>query len=109
MNTVLELERVQLSNGVELPFVDIGDRSGTPVIYLHGLTDTWWSFEPVFAFLSGSHRAISVTQRGHGQASRPPSGYVPADFANDVALLMDALEIPKAVIAGTSMGSIVAQ
>jgi non-heme chloroperoxidase len=102
------IERVALSNGVELPVVELGDPGGTPVIFLHGLTDTWRSFEPVFPHLSGSNRIIGVTQRGHGEASRPESGYEPSDFADDVALLMDRLEIPAAVVAGSSMGSIVA-
>jgi pimeloyl-ACP methyl ester carboxylesterase len=106
MNQVIE--RITLFNGVTLPFVEIGDRSGTPVIFLHGGTDTWRSFEPVFPHLAGSSRIIGITQRGHGEASRPDSGYEPSDFANDVALLMDRLEIPSAVVAGSSMGSIVA-
>jgi pimeloyl-ACP methyl ester carboxylesterase len=104
----LVVDRIELANGVTLPFVELGDRTGTPVIFLHGITDTWRSFEPVFPHLSTANRIIGVTQRGHGEASRPESGYEPANFANDVALLMDALGIPAAVLAGSSMGSIVA-
>jgi pimeloyl-ACP methyl ester carboxylesterase len=106
MNQVIE--RIELSNDLQLPFVDFGDRTGTPVVYLHGATDTWRSFEPVFPHVSRSNRTIGLTQRGHGEASRPAAGYEPADFANDVRLLLDALGIQAAVVAGSSMGSVAA-
>ncbi len=54
-------------------------------------------------------RAIAVTQRGHGDADRPASGYRPKDFADDVAALMDALGLEKAMVVGHSMGGSIAQ
>lgn len=60
-------------------------------------------------YLPGSIHAFAPTQRGHGDADRPEAGYRPQDFAADVAAFMDALALDKAVIAGTSMGSVVAQ
>ncbi len=42
--------------------------------------------------------------RGHGDSERPLSGYRIADMADDVIRLMDALNIPKAVLIGHSMG-----
>lgn len=104
-----DVRSVTLGSGVTLPYVEHGDASGTPVVLLHGITDSWRSFELVFPHLPDSLRAFAITQRGHGDASRPESGYAPADMARDVAEFLTALSIPAAIIVGHSMGSYVAQ
>ena len=98
-----------LPGGVTLPYVEQGEPSGTPVVLLHGITDSWRAFEMLLPHLPNSLRAFAITQRGHGEASRPESSYAPADFARDVAEFLTALNIPGAIIAGHSMGSYVAQ
>jgi pimeloyl-ACP methyl ester carboxylesterase len=100
---------VQLGAQISLPYVEQGEPSGIPLIFLHGYTDSWRSFEPVLPHLPAHLHAYAVTLRGHGDATRPTSGYSPAEFAADVAAFMDALEIESAVIVGHSMGSYIAQ
>ena len=99
---------VTLPTGVTLPFVEQGDPTGVPVVLLHGITDSWRSFEPVLPYLPGSIHAFALTLRGHGDASRPAAGYRPRDFAADVAAFLDSQGLEAAVIAGHSMGSTVA-
>jgi non-heme chloroperoxidase len=94
--------------GVRLPYVDHGDRSGTPVVMLHGWSDSWRSFEGVLPHLPSSIRALAVTLRGQGDAPRP-EGYALADVGGDVVALLDDLGIESAVILGHSMGTIVAE
>ncbi len=96
-----------LASGLVLPYVEQGPATGTPVIFLHGVTDSWRSFEQLLPHLPPTMRAIAVTQRGHGDASRPDT-YRYTDLAGDVAAFMDALQIPSAVLVGHSMGSLVA-
>ena len=62
---------IALSTGVTLPYVEQGDPDGVPVILLHGVTDSWRSFEPVLPHLPPSIHAFALTQRGHGDADRP--------------------------------------
>ena len=62
---------IVLPTGVTLPYVEQGDPDGVPVILLHGVTDSWRSFEPVLPHLPPSIRAFALTQRGHGDADRP--------------------------------------
>ena len=106
--TAMTVARLTLATGVTLEYVERGDPKGTPVIFLHGVTDSWRSFEHVLPHLPASIRAIAVSQRGHGDSSRPDH-YRYIDFSSDVAALLDALEIPSAVIVGHSMGGLVAQ
>lgn len=103
------IKSAKLPSGVRLPYVEQGDRSGPPVVLLHGVTDSWRSFEPVLPHLPRSIRAIAVTQRGHGDADRPATGYAPRDFVEDLAGVLDCLEVGPAVIVGHSMSSTIAQ
>jgi pimeloyl-ACP methyl ester carboxylesterase len=98
-----------VSPDISLEYVETGDPTGLPVVFLHGVTDSWTSFEGVMRLLPASIRAISVSQRGHGNSSRPASGYRMSDFSGDLLRFMDALALPSAVIVGHSMGSFVAQ
>lgn len=100
---------VKLSTGISLQCVEQGSQSGIPVILLHGLADSWHSWELVLPHLPNELHVYALTQRGHGDAERPFYGYDPKDFAADVAAFMDARGIDKAVIVGHSMGSMVTQ
>ena len=100
------LRQIQLPGRVRLEFAEQGARSGTPVIALHGVTDSWRSFEPVLPHLTSQLHVMALTQRGHGDSDKPAGGYRPADFAADVAAFMDVMEIERAVIVGHSMGSV---
>jgi pimeloyl-ACP methyl ester carboxylesterase len=53
--------------------------------------------------------AFAISQRGHGDSSRPETGYRYTDLANDLRAFMDALGVRRAVIVGHSMGASVAQ
>lgn len=97
-----------LASGLTLPYVEQGPATGTPVLFLHGVTDSWRSFEQMLPHLPPTMRAIAVTQRGHGDASRPDT-FSYREMAGDVAAFMDALHIPTAVVVGHSMGGLVAQ
>jgi pimeloyl-ACP methyl ester carboxylesterase len=103
------IKSIELSTGVRLPYVEHGNRSGVPVVMLHGYSDSWRSFELLLAQLPASVHAYALTQRGHGDADRPGSGYRPEDYAADVLAFMDAVGLEAAVIAGHSGGSYTAQ
>jgi len=101
------LRSVQLPNQVKLPYVEQGDSSGVPVLMLHAIADSWHTFEPVLAHLPNSIHAFALTQRGHGDASRPAAGYRVHDFATDLAAFMDAIQLETAVIVGGSSGGFI--
>ena len=95
---------IELSTAVRLQYVEQGEPSGIPVVLLHGVTDSWRSFEPVLPHLPGTIHAVALTQRGHGDATRP-SGYRTRDFTADVAAFLDAVGLESAVLVGHSMGA----
>ena len=103
------MKSLVLPNRIRIPYVEQGNDDGVPLILLHGITDSWRSFEPVLPLLPRTIHAFAPTQRGHGDADKPTSGYMPEDFAADIAAFMDALGLRAAVIAGHSMGGSIAQ
>ena len=98
-----------LESGVSLSSAATGDPSGPALLLLPGPTDSWRSYEPVLEHLPASIRAIAVSQRGHGDSDKPPTGYRVQDFAVDVPMLLDALGIERAVLAGHSGSCLVAR
>ncbi|HEX7330827.1 MAG TPA: alpha/beta fold hydrolase [Pyrinomonadaceae bacterium] len=98
-----------LKTGVRLRYAYKGDPAGTPVIMLHGITDSWFSFSQVLPLLDNRYRVYILDQRGHGDSDRPVGGYALQQFAADVIAFMDAMNLEKATIVGHSMGSFVAQ
>jgi non-heme chloroperoxidase len=98
-----------LSTGVRMGYVEQGEPDGAPVIFLHGVTDSWRSFERLLPFLPRSIHAFALSQRGHGDSSRPPSGYRLEDMSEDLRAFMDTRGLRTATIVGHSMGASVAQ
>ncbi len=98
-----------LPNGETLAYIDMGDRAGPAVVLIHGYTDNARDWVPMLPYLSKRYRLILVDIRGHGQSSKPECCYTRLDFAYDIKLLLDALDVRKADIVGHSLGSIIAQ
>jgi pimeloyl-ACP methyl ester carboxylesterase len=103
------IKSVEVPTSLNLPYIEQGDPLGVPVLLVHGFADSWRSFTRVLPLLPKSIRAFALTQRGHGDASRPATGYHFQDFAADLAMFMDALHLEAAAIVGDSMGGMVAQ
>jgi non-heme chloroperoxidase len=99
------LKSVELPNRLTLPYVEQGDPNGLPVLFLHGATDSWRSFEHVLPHLPPGIRACALSQRGHGDAGRPAAGYRTRDFAADIAAFVTRLDLGPCVVVGHSMGS----
>jgi non-heme chloroperoxidase len=98
-----------LPDGARLPYVEQGDGAGVPVVLLHAFGDSWRSFERVLPHLPRSIRAIAVTQRGHGDASRPATGYRVEDFASDLLEFLDVLALQAVVLVASSSASLTIQ
>jgi pimeloyl-ACP methyl ester carboxylesterase len=100
---------VRVSTGVRLRYAEQGDGPAEPIILLHGLSDSWFSFSKVLPLLSTQRRVYALDQRGHGGSDKPASGYEMHHLAADVIAFMDAKRIDRAIILGHSMGGFVAQ
>jgi len=98
-------ERVRAA-GVDSFFIEIG--AGPPVIVLHGLGATGASMLPLIWELSRDHRVIAPDLPGMGESGKPIRAYTAEFFSRWLHCLLDELEIPRAVIAGNSLGGRIA-
>jgi pimeloyl-ACP methyl ester carboxylesterase len=83
---------------------------GPPLVLIHGAFADARLWDPQWDYFSARYRALRYDLRGHGRTG--PSSlahYTMATFAEDLAALLDALEIESPVICGLSMGGVVAQ
>jgi pimeloyl-ACP methyl ester carboxylesterase len=103
----LTLKYVELPIQVTLPYYEQGSPSGIPLILVPGFADSSCIFEPLLPHLPESIHTFAITLRGHGDASRPASGYHTEDFVSDLDLFMKAVRINKVVLAGASSGGFV--
>jgi non-heme chloroperoxidase len=99
------LRHVRLPSGLTIECAEQGQRGGPALLMLHGITDTWRSFEPVLPWLPPEWHVISMTQRGHGGSSAATSLRT-CDFAADAAAMVATLGLPPVVVVGHSMGAI---
>jgi len=102
------LSSIRTADGTVVPYAATGPSTGPAIVMLHGLTDSWRSFEPVFEALPADARAVAVTLRGHGDAGQPAAGYELTSLAADVVSLFEQLELEAVVLVGHSLGAGVA-
>lgn len=100
---------LKLSDGETLAYIEIGPAKATPVVLLHGYTDSSLDWAPIAPYLSKRFRLIIPDLRGQGQSSKPSCCYTRFDFAYDIKLLLHRLKVRRPVIVGHSLGSLVAQ
>lgn len=103
------MKTIALDGRLRLEYFEQGDPDGVPLVLLHGYSDSSYSYELLLARLPASVHAYALTQRGHGDADRPLTGYGPEDHAEDVRAFLDAMALDAAVIVGHSGGSYSAQ
>jgi pimeloyl-ACP methyl ester carboxylesterase len=94
---------------VDLRYSEIGTGTGSPLVLVHGfpLDRTIW--DEVAAILAPSMRVIMPDLRGYGQSPVTGGVYSMRLLADDLAALLDKLNLGKVVLAGHSMGGYVAQ
>jgi non-heme chloroperoxidase len=99
---------VRLANGLRTHYAEGGDPAAHPLLLLHGLSDSWYSYSRVLSDLAARYHVFALDQRGHGDTDKPATGYAAAELAADALAFLDAMELPRAAVVGHSMGSEVA-
>jgi pimeloyl-ACP methyl ester carboxylesterase len=91
---------------VELDVLDEG--RGAPLVLLHGFPLAKETWDPVARLLRGRARIVRIDLRGLGRSSVPPGPYLMERLAADLAGVLDRLSIERAIVAGHSLGAMVA-
>lgn len=103
-------QEVQLSTGINMKYVEMGQADGEAIIFLHGMTDNSRSWSLIVPYFTDEYHVYMLDQRGHGDTDKPEVAMYPiSQYADDVAAFMDEKGIEKAHIVGHSLGSMIAQ
>jgi non-heme chloroperoxidase len=90
-------------DGTQLYYKDWG--AGQPIVFSHGWPLNSDSWEAQMLFLaSRGYRCVAHDRRGHGRSSQPWTGHEMNTYADDLATVMDKLDLRNAVLVGFSTG-----
>jgi len=97
------MSTITTKDGTEIYYNDWG--RGQPVVFSHGWPLSAEAFEDQMFFLvSRGYRCIAHDRRGHGRSSQPWHGNDLDTYADDLAALVEALDLERAVHVGHSTG-----
>jgi non-heme chloroperoxidase len=94
---------VETRDGTRLFYQDWG--TGKPVVFVHGwgLGAAMWEYQTI-ALADRGLRCIAYDKRGCGRSDRPSFGYDFDTFANDLAALIEQLDLENVTLVGFSAG-----
>jgi non-heme chloroperoxidase len=94
---------VMTKDGAEIYYKDWG--AGQPVVFSHGwpLSSEAWAGQMLF-FAQHGYRVIAHDRRGHGRSSQPSSGNDMDTYADDLAAVIDHLDLKNAALVVHSTG-----
>lgn len=96
-------------NGLDLHYRVSGNAAGLPLVLANSLGTDARIWDDVIAALGDGYRIISYDKRGHGLSAAPQGDYRLDDHIDDLAALLDHLHIKRPVLAGVSVGGLIAQ
>jgi len=98
------------TNGIDMAVYEMGPKDGFPVVLCHGFPELAYSWRHQLpALAAAGYRAIAPDQRGYGGTSRPTAieDYDVEHLTGDLAGMLDALGLKKAVFCGHDWGGLV--
>ena len=97
------MSTITTKDGTQIYYRDWG--TGQPVVFSHGWPLTGDAFEDQMYFLTTKgYRCIAHDRRGHGRSSQPSFGNDMDTYADDLAALVEALDLKDAIHVGHSTG-----
>ncbi|MGO9452130.1 MAG: alpha/beta fold hydrolase [Candidatus Binataceae bacterium] len=100
---VLRMPYVEAGDGTTLFYKDWG--AGKPIVFIHSWSanSDMWQYQMTPLVARGT-RCIAYDRRGHGRSSQPGRGYDYDTLADDLAVVIEQLDLRNATLVGHSMG-----
>ena len=97
------MAQVTTEDGTQIFYKDWG--KGQPVVFSHGwpLSADDWDGQMTF-FLQHGYRVVAHDRRGHGRSTQTSDGHDMDHYADDLAAVLDELDLKNALLVGHSTG-----
>ena len=105
MRERVAMKTIATKDGTRIYYKDWGPRSGRTVVFSHGwpLTADAWDDQMMFLGSKG-FRCVAHDRRGHGRSSQPWDGNDMDTYADDLATVIETLDLHRATLVGHSTG-----
>ena len=96
---------ITTADGVQLYYKDWGPKNGPVVAFSHGwpLSSDSWESQMIFLAAKG-YRVVAHDRRGHGRSSQPWDGNDMDHYADDLATVINTLDLKDVTLVGFSTG-----
>jgi non-heme chloroperoxidase len=101
----LTMSTITTRDGTKIFYKDWGPRHGQPIVFSHGwpLSSDAWDAQLLYFGLKG-FRVVAHDRRGHGRSDQPWEGNTMDQYADDLAEVIEKLDLRNAVLIGHSTG-----
>jgi pimeloyl-ACP methyl ester carboxylesterase len=91
--------------GLTWHYVEAGE--GEPVVFLHGLPESWYSWHYQLEALAGEYRVIAVDLKGYGQSDKSDGDYSAEQVAEEILALLDVIGLEQFNLVSHDWGSVI--
>jgi pimeloyl-ACP methyl ester carboxylesterase len=98
--------RSAVVRGARVNYVEIG--TGSPIVFVHGLSGCWQNWLENIPFFARSHRVIAVDLPGFGSSELPNEEISIPGYGRFVDAFLEDINVERAAIVGNSMGGFIA-
>jgi pimeloyl-ACP methyl ester carboxylesterase len=96
-------------SGAGLSYLACGDDGGMPIVLLHGIGSNAQSFVPLMRAFEGRHPLLAWDAPGYGESQPLAIDWPDAsDYATALNRLLSHLDVPRCILVGHSLGSLIA-
>ena len=102
-------KKIKLESGLEMAYVETGNKEGKDLIFIHGYTDSGRMWQQQLKYFEEGYHVFAIDLRGSGQSDKPKQFVYPlVQFAADVISFIEKMNLKNVNLVGHSMGSMVA-
>ncbi len=91
--------------GIKWHYVEAG--AGEPVVFLHGLPESWFSWHYQIEDVSEEYRVIAVDLKGYGQSDKQDGDYTSRGVANELIALFDIIGLENFSLVTHDWGTVI--
>jgi pimeloyl-ACP methyl ester carboxylesterase len=100
-------QRWVIVDGRPVNTIELGEREGQPVVFVHGLSGSWQNWLEQLPVFAREHRVLALDLPGFGHSPMPAGEISIAGYARVLDGLLAARGIDAAVVVGNSMGGFI--